>query len=378
MLDITRQDNGVFSSTGKDWVAEFDSPSHGLWSLAVGKNLRIQSKYAVIENLEEGSALPERPRIHLAEDGAEAQFESAGTIPFGAEPSIRRKFRIMEGFIGLTMDFVIRASFKASRIDAGGYTVSGAIAKIGLLKPPVRSSIPEPVEWVDFNLLEDGAVLFDSNCPPLSVVIESCDGAQAEFSTGEDFWRWISPASASASSRYLLTKKDNKLDASWNLYTYHPAPDQEPPPGRNRRINAYLSWTTKKRSVRKLPECKSIFDMHDFAWPEALLCVNPDGTIGAEPCLSSDGVMNILKRWLRKNLSDLKDKDVLALTNVSPVFCAAAAHQDRAKMKLLSHLDVYPLVDFKRWAEKQLRPYGAVLRIVPAKDSVFAELPVFR
>ena len=57
------------------------------------------------------------------------------------------------------------------------------------------------------------------------------------------------------------------------------------------------------------------------------------------------------------------------LAALQPVCCRSAAHQDRARQKILPHLTAYAVNDFKRWANKQLSLKGAKLEIVPPAKS---------
>lgn len=367
MLEITRQSDGGFLSSGKNWEAAFDSPKPGLFTFKLDKNLKFISRFAVIDGLEESTALHDRRKVHLSNDEQEAQFDASSTIPFGAEPGITRKFKLSEGFLSVTTDFIIRTSFRVQNLFAGGYVLEGTIARFAVLPPPEKGvALPSP-EWKDFGSLDAETVLYDAVRPPVSLLVETLEGSVLEIATGEDFWRWTSSA-PNTSSRYTLTKTASGIEASWLPYEFRPQPEAEVPFGRNRRMNFYLAWRRNSKS-KKSVKYKDVFDMAAFDWPETHLAQDGAGRpVKASPCFASDGVINILKKWVRRNLAEIQDGDVLAVTNVAPVFCCCAAHQDRAKMKLLPHLDIYGINEFKRWANKQLSLKGAKLVIVPAED----------
>lgn len=367
MLEITRQSDGTFRSSGKNWEVVFDAPKPGLFTLRPDRSLTFVSRFAVIDNLEEGSALHERRKVHHSNDGREAQFESSCRIPFGAEPGIARKFKLSDGLLSVTTDFLIRASFQVRSLFAGGYRLEGGIARFAVLSAPESgAALPQP-EWKSFDSVAEGSVIYDSAQPPVALLAESGEGTVLEIATGEDFWRWTASAPDTV-SRYTLTKTENGLEASWLPYEFHPRPEVEVPFGRNRRMNFLLAWR-KKGGARTSAQYKDVFDMAAFDWSETLLAYDGAGNpVKSLPCFAAPGVVNVLKKWVRRKLADLQDGDVLAVTNVVPVFCTCAAHQDRARMKSLPHLDVYGINEFRRWANRQLALKGAKLVIVPAKD----------
>ena len=367
MLEITRQSDGTFRSSGKSWEVVFDAPKPGLFTLRPDRALTFVSRFAVIDKLEEASALHDRRKVHHANDGLEAQFESSCTIPFGAEPGIARKFKLSEGLLSVTTDFLIRTSFQVRNLFAGGYRLEGGIARFAVLSAPESgAALPQP-EWKAFDSVAERSVIYDSAQPPVALLAESTEGTVLEIATGEDFWRWTASAPNTA-SRYTLTKTERGFEASWLPYEFHPQPEIEVPFGRNRRMNFLLAWR-KKGGSRASAEYRDVFDMAAFDWPGThLACDGAGNPVKALPCFAAPGVVNVLKKWVRRNLAGLQEGDVLAVTNVVPVFCTCAAHQDRARMQFLPHLDVYGINEFRRWANRQLAPKGAKLVIVPAKD----------
>lgn len=369
MPEIEAQESGGFRSAGKNWEALFDQPSTGLFTFRLGKNLEFVSRYAELDGLEESTALHGRRKVHLANDEEESQLETTCTIPFGAEPSINRKFRLMDGFLSVTTDFVIRSSFRVQNISAGGFALNGEFARFAVLKAPADGVTFAPPEWCDAASVAAGTVLYDGSEPPASLLIETMEGIIFEIAVGEDFWRWNSSSQPNASSNYKLTRTATGVESDWGLYHYHPQQDVEVPFGRNRRMSYLLAWRKPSRTAKK--NYADVFDMAAFDWNANQLAVSPSGdTVSGVPCFASAGVINCLKKWVRRHLADAEDGDVLAVTNVVPVCCCSAAHQDRAKQKILPHLTNYAVNDFKRWANKQLSQKGAKLVIVPAKDVV--------
>ena len=145
MPEIETLEQGGFRSAGKNWEVLFDRPSPGLFLFRLGKNLEFVTRHAVLDGLEESTALHGRRKVHLANDGEEAQLETGCTIPFGAEPSVNRKFRLMDGFLSVTTDFVIRSSFRVQNISAGGFLLNGEFARFAVMTVPSDGvTFPEP------------------------------------------------------------------------------------------------------------------------------------------------------------------------------------------------------------------------------------------
>lgn len=360
---------GGYRAAGTGWELRFDHPTPGMFTFRSGKNLEIVLHGAKLDDLEESTALPGRRKLHLSEDGCESSLETACTIPFGAEPSINRKFRLLDGVLSVTTDFVIRTSFRVREIVSGGFSIRGEFRRFAVVPVPEDGVLlPEP-EWKESASAVPGAVLYDGTEPPASLLIETVEGKIIELSVGEDFWRWSSAAQPCTSSRYTLTRTGEGIEAEGVLYRFQPQPEMEIPDGRNRRICFLLAWK-KPGSAGKKKKYTDVLDLSAFDWNSNQLAVSPDGAVVTGiPCFASAGVINGLKKWVRRHLADAKEGDVFAVTNVVPVCCCSAAHQDRARQKVLPHLTHYAINDFRRWAQKQLSPKGAKLEIVPREKT---------
>ena len=374
MIQILPRKDGLLHSSGKGWEIVFDSPAKGLFTCSFGEKFNLISRYAILDSLEEAAALPAGRKVHHSDDGAEASFESVSEIPFGAEPSIARSFHLSEGLMSVTMDFEIRPSFEIRSLFAGGFSAEGGIAKFGLIRAPGTGVLYPAPEWTEFGTIGEDQILYDENCPPLSLLFETEDGYIAELSTGEDFWRWCAKQHHTR-SRYTVKKTKTGLEISWIPFEFHPGGDAEVPPGRGRRMNYLIAWKKSGERKKKISS-GAVFDMAAYEWPESCLAQGPEGDpVKGTPCFASSAVINILKKWVRKELSRVKEGDVLSIVNAVPVFCHAASHQDRAKQKILPHTALYAMNGFRLWANRQLRRVGAELRIF-AGDR--AELPSMR
>lgn len=373
MIQILPQKDGLLHSSGKGWEIVFDSPGKGLFTCSFGENFRLISRYAILDSLEEAAALPAGRKVHHSDDGAEAGMETVSRIPFGAEPSITRTCHLSEGLLAVTMDFAIRSSFALRSLFAGGFYAEGAIADIGIVRiPGTGVRIPAP-EWLELKGIQNDEILYDEEIPPLSLLFKTEDGYIAELSTGEDFWRWCAKQHHT-SSRYTVKKTEKGIEISWVPYEFYPGPDTEIPAGRDRRMNYLIAWK-KSGKRKKAIRSGAVFDMASYDWPESCLARDAAGKPEKEvPCFASSAVINVLKKWVRKELPRVKEGDVLSIVNAVPVFCHAASHQDRAKQKILAHSGIYAMNSFRLWANRQLRRTGAELRIV----SDHAELPSLR
>ena len=85
-----------------------DSPSIADFTLKT-EHFTLRTLPVEIGELSENMSLGTKRRLHNSEDGKELMFETVNTIPFGAEPEIRRKIKVSDGLICATMDMVMRA-----------------------------------------------------------------------------------------------------------------------------------------------------------------------------------------------------------------------------------------------------------------------------
>ena len=69
-----------------------DTPSVDALTLKAG-DFTFRTLPAEIGELSETMSLGSKRRLHESADGTELMFETVNTIPFGAEPEIRRKIR---------------------------------------------------------------------------------------------------------------------------------------------------------------------------------------------------------------------------------------------------------------------------------------------
>lgn len=375
MIRIIRGKDGLFSSSGKGWEIFFDSPGKGSFTCSFGGDFRLISRGAVLDSLEESAALPFAGKAHQSDDGAEASLETVSEIPFGAEPSIMRNFHLSEGLMSVTMDFAIRPSFAIGTLFAGGFFAEGGIGKIGLVRTPEQGVSLSSPEWREFGEIPDGETVYDENHPPVSILFQTEDGYIAELSTGEDFWRWCAKQPHTR-SRYTVKKAGGRIEISWLPYEFHPGPNAEIPEGRSRRMNYLIAWGKSGTRKRKAVRSGAVFDMAAYDWPESCLAQDSAGNpVKGAPCFASSAVVNILKKWVRRELPRVQEGDVLTIANALPVFCHAASHQDRARQKILAHSDLYARNGFRLWANRQLKRAGAELRILAGDH---AELPSLR
>lgn len=356
-MKLTRSGSNLITVDGKGWSLRFGEPGRDRFTLQCAEDLFLVSGCCSINDLSEQNALPSRLRPHISEDEKEFSFDSKTVIPFGSEPSVVRKYKMTDRIMHLTTDLVVRVNPGMTGLTAGDFHIRGKIAKVlifgtdGVLKEA------------------EGEIIYEDSVPPLSVIFQSESGAMLELSTGEDVWRWSAAERLGGKSCFRIVKEEIGIRYTRELFRWIPQKDVQPPPGRVWRFNALISWCDAKSARRRPSKPKSVFDCAASGYGKGLC--KESGSL----CFSANGTINMLKKWLRSNLADLKDGDILLLDNVAPGPCLSAAHQDRPGKKELLHWDLNALLEFKRWAEKQLARSGAVLKIIPAKDSPVKDFP---
>jgi hypothetical protein len=341
-----------------------DTPSVADHTLKTG-TFTLRTLPVEIGELNETMSLASKRRLHNSEDGSELMFETVNTIPFGAEPEIRRKIRISEGLICCAMDMVMRASCPLTTLSAGGIVISGGFRKIGLILPPQKGSEPAMQESRDWPEIKEDEVLFDAPYPPLGLTL-TAEKERLDWMIGDDLWRWTNAERiGGGKARFVITKKEQGLRMEWKLFEKTPvrSDEDEPVPGRNWRLTWAAAWTAlplprKKRAAR-------VFDLGAFDWPEnarAAASLKKNKTL--QPgCFCSMAVQNTLKKWIRSNWDEAKDGMVFELKNVQPRYCVNASHVDRPKFKSLPHWDMMSILEFRRWAGRLLAKKNAQLRL---------------
>lgn len=357
-MELSRSGSDLITLNGKDWAIRFGEPRRDRFTLQCAEDLFLISGCSTINGLSEQSALPSRLRPHVSEDEKEFSFDSKTVIPFGAEPSVLRKYKITERIMHLTTDLVMRINPGMTDLTAGDFQVRGDIEKVmiydtdGILKEA------------------EGDLLYEGTKPPLSVIFQSKSGAMLEISTGEDVWRWSMAEQLGGTSLFKIERAEFGIRYTRELFHWIPKKEEQPPPGRVWRFNVLISWCNAKTPRPRRPSNpKAFLDCASEAFAKGLCKEN--GNV----CFSANGTVNYLKKWVRSNLADLQEGDVLLLDNVSAGPCLNAAHQDRPRKKELLHWDLTALLEFKRWAEKQLNRSGATLKLIPAKNSPVKNFP---
>lgn len=358
-MELSRISGSVVAVTEKNWSLRFGEPERDRFTLQCAEDLFLVSGCCSINGLSEQSALPSRIRPHVSGDEKEFSFDSKTVIPFGSEPSVVRKYKLTDHILQITTDLVMRVNPGMTDLSAGDFQVRGNITGIKVL-------------GTDGVLYEAGKdpVIYESPAPPLSILFQSASGACLEISTGEDVWRWNGAERLGGTSLFRICRDEIGIRYTRELFHWEKNQDTPPPPGRTWRYNTIISWNhTQPVRPRRPAKTAAAFDCAAFSGTKGL-CKE-----SGELCLAANGTVNLLKKWLRSNLASLKKGDILLLDNVKISPCHDAAHQDRPGKKELIHWDLRAILEFKRWAEKQLARSGAVLKIIPAKDCVIRDFP---
>lgn len=363
----------MISAELPDAYLSSDTPTVDAFTLKAGA-FQLTTLPVEIGELSETMSLSSKRRLHNSENGGELTLEADNTIPFGAEPQIRRKIRVADGLICVTMDIVMRNFHELTTLSAGGFKISGDIRRIGILPLPAHGSSMESPVMTDFSAYaEDGGVIYDAPYPPLGLLFES-ERERFDWMPGDDFWRWTNAGRiGNGKARFTVVREKNTVRMQWKLFERLPAksPDEAPVHGRTWRITWAAAW--KKLPLPETVKPVSFYDLTVCNWPRPTLASASLSKREDDPaergCLCAAATLNILKKWVRTNLDSAQEGDVFALTNVLPVYCVNAGHVDRAKCKSLPHWDMMSIIEFRRWANRILSKRGASLQILAPPDS---------
>jgi len=375
MPELTaKQQSGdtLYSMESPHAVFHMDQPEYGAFTFETAAGLRAESLFAGFGDFSESLTLRGPRKPHVVADGNELTLEAENPVPFGAEPKVRREFRFDGKSLAVSTTFVLRHSFEMRSVFAGGLRFSGPVASIVIQPvPETAGPVQEAGQSLDPAALPDGAELYSSDCPPLRIVLGAADGSSLEFELGENIWRWVNARRIDGTCRYVLTKRGDALEFSWQLYVFTPpdvpaddgAEPPAPPPGRDWRIRFRLirHGARKTAGPPAAEKCREVFDMAAYPWPESALVSGG----GKNVCFVSSPALNILKKWVRKQFADAREGDVFGIANAAPCACFSAAHVDRPKAGALPHWDKPALDDFAKWANRQLAKFGARLVILP-------------
>lgn len=348
-----------------------DTPSVDAFTLKTA-SFTLRTLPVEIGELSESMSLSSKRRLHNSGDGNELTFETVNTIPFGAEPQIQRKIKISAGLICTTMDMVMRASCQLTNLSAGGLVISGDIRKIRLILPPKKGCAPSFQEWQDWTEIpEENGVIFDAAFPPLGFRLES-DSERFDWMIGDDLWRWTNAGRiGGGKAHFTLIRDHDTLRMQWKLFEKLPVKKEEdqPIPGRNWRLTWAIAWRPISRTRKK--KAAAVFDLSAVDSPDSARAVSSMKKNAAKErsCCCASATLNMLKKWLRSQLSELPEEAVLEIQNVQPVYCVNAGHVDRAKYQSLPHWDMMSLIEFRRWANRALGAGNASLRMTAPEKS---------
>jgi len=369
-LNEFKETDGVLGLSSDGWTLSADAPGPGLITLNLDGGLVLETRHASLGKMSESLALAVKRRTRSSRDGSEVSIEMSSALPFGAEPAIKRDLLIDGASIHFVTDLELRPSYALESLSSESLFVSGSIARIGILRAPKEGPLIRDLEWSPF----EGFAGYDDPLPPLAVLFEGDGGRVLEVATGEDLWRWAAASKRDGLSRFQVRKAGRGVEILRDLFALKE--DAEPLRGWNWRLTWHLAWgSQEERAPFAAAAFKSIFDMDSYAWPESTLCVNA-GSLSKTPCLCSPSAINCFKRWLRSQLSTISEGEVLAIVNVDPAFCESPSHPGRPpKAGPLPHWGLDAILEFRRWANRQLAERGAALAVFPKAGTPAWTLP---
>ena len=350
--------SGSFSVPAVPFSFRSETPEPGLFELTCGA-MKIRSIPAVPGDYPETQGLLKKRRVHLSEDGTEFSLETESSIPFGAEPVIRRTFVFRDGRMSVRTDFILRHSFELRNLAGGGFRAEG-VKHFRITQKGPRAGAPVHGKAVDFASRKEGEVIYDKDQAPLLLHLTGVDGRSVEFELGASIWRWDLPSRLPGRARFMIRREGAALLFLWNLYEFtEPEPGVPPPHGRNLR----MTWALRYAEPEEPPaEREFIFDSVHYDWPESARVHDRDSAVLDLPCFQSDRVLEILKAWLRSHLTEAKEGDrFVLLVPPEDSVCFDASHEARPKKGTLLHWDRDGKYEFQRWAARQLARKGASL-----------------
>lgn len=330
-----------------------------------------------IGELSESMALSVKRRMHYAEDNTEATMELENTIPFGAEPQIKRKLRITDGLASMTMDLVMRNSCTLTNVCAGGFTMGGVISRIGFLTLDDKGESIQDFRWQDLGDIAEGSVLYEGEKPLPGISLET-ETQRMDFMAGDDLWRWMGASRMNGKALFRVVKEKDSVSCSWQLFRKNPPRNGEedlPVPGKNWRITWAVAWKdlAAEKAELKQPDPEKVFSLKSLKGDQRLLCKD-----GKRACLCANGTLNALKKFVRSHLESIQEGGELYLTDMEISLCTNAGHMDRAKQKELLHWDMMSLLDFVRWSNKTLSRKGAHLTVCAPEGSPLKGFMILR
>ncbi len=369
-MNTFKETDGILDLSAEGWTLSADSPAQGLITLNLDAGLVVETRHAILGKMNESLALHEKRRTRSSRDGSDLFLELSCALPFGAEPAVNREILINESSMRFVTDLKLRPSYAMELLASESLFVSGAIGRIGILKAPKKGAQIRDLEWSSFDAFKG----FDEAFPPLAVLFEGDGGRILEIATGEDLWRWAAAPRHNGSCRFILRKEGRGVEMLRELFTLNEG--AEPPKGWNWRLTWHMAWgSLEERPPFEPASFKAVFDMGSYDWPESALCVT-DGELSSTPCLCSSSADNCLKRWLRSQLSSVSEGDVLAIVNIDPGYCDSYVHPGRPpKSGALPHWGLDAILEFRRWACRQLAARGAALAIFPKEGAPAWTMP---
>ena len=282
----------------------------------------------------ESSVLPEKFRLHRAEDGAEAELESAGVIPFGCEYRIVRDFRVSCGCASFTTDLAAVTGGRVDGIELEPLIFTGAMTRVEFLlfgeKKFRRVELPAE------------RTLYSGSEVPLMIRVTYADGRRCEMALGGDVWRHRAAFGIDgAESEYELTASADEVKLTRRVLKYAPEVEPERRPW---RFTALIGWDDGQKSPGHSGEA--------FELPG---------------CAMSATSRRDLRALVRRSAASLDWRDV------SPTVCGEAAHVSRSNRGELAHFDLEELLAAWRWANRQLGKSGLHLTLTPKAGGLFAD-----
>ena len=321
-----------FTTCGESWKLTAFPAGKSVLELADDTRVLMRVNRGEFAGFSEVSALPEIFRLHRAEDGFSAELETRSVIPFGSEFKVERNVVITDGIASMVTSVAACNRGEVGNITLETLEFPGPWAKVSyLLYGDEKMHTCKYRENASFY---EGAEL------PWYIQVEYRDGSKAEFMTGSDVWRHRAGVRMEGvSAAFRIADAEGTLVFERAVLQYA---EETPVEKRPWQFETLFAWSNPAEDV----------------------AADEFQEIPVPGCIASRNVQKNLRHAVRSSEKHVK------LTNYTAKFCNEAAHLDRPGKKFLEHIDIQELLQFSRWANRQLNKKGLTLTVVPGEEKL--------
>ena len=346
-----------------------------------GKELMMIKGAGFSSVMHEKSSEPKKNRLHESVDGLSRRVEMESNIPFGSEPRIRRSLDFYGNYCKVICDLEMFHLTPIEYVSIDPLAILEVPVRVGIIPIPVAGEGIGHIDWID----NPAGIVYSSDKPFLIALFEFADGKVLEIGTGDDLWRWLSAETEpDLSAEFTIEVDESGVSVVRKILTW---PERTMVERRTRRCKWYFAWGNKPEletpdtmtaafDMNTVPENGSQAASYDFSmaeFPDFINVIAGESTFPF-PCFHSTALLKRIRKWIRSVAGTTPGCQV-ELCNVEPHLCDSAIHLDRGKLKQILHWDIMSMIDFRNWADQQLRKHDGGFSIIPPAGGVAALLP---